>query len=145
MPHHVHDTLERANSFPITATHPRRQSQHSIYAKSVLMSKIAQGAPHATATSQAAAIGLDATRPAPQVLPPATIDGPDGTGGRKEDRLKPRPRFSADVARISKDGVGAALSDTPAPSLPASPRMCVAQSHYIDISGDYTDSSAEAR
>jgi hypothetical protein len=116
MPHNVSDTLERSNSFPSTSTstHPRKQSQHSIYAKKILMSKIARDGANATAAS-----GLDSTKPAPAVLPPAAIDSLDGADGRKEDQhLRPRPqtRFAAEASSSSKDGVGAALSDTPAPS-----------------------------
>jgi 6-phosphofructo-2-kinase len=131
MPHNVSDTLdlERANSLPTApaSSHARKQSQHSIYAKSVLMSKIAH------TVNGTAANSFDSTRHALEVLPPAAIDSLDGTDGRKEDHLKLRPRFSTEVVRISKDGVGAALSDTPAPSLPTSPRMCVAPAQSVDM------------
>jgi len=136
MPHNVSDTLERCNSFPLTSTasHLRKQSQHSIYAKTVLMNKIAQQAPvlhPSDLNSPSSSSPSSTSAPAPEVLPPAAIHGLDGSHGQREEhqRLKPRPhpRFAPDVARISKDGVGAALSDTPAPSLPTSPRLYASQ------------------
>lgn len=138
MPHNVSDTLERSISSPSIATvsHPRQQSQHSIFAKTVLMSKIAQQGAHATASTNPDSASAS---PAPEVLPPSTVNSLDGADGRREEdqHLKPRPhpRFAPDVARISKDGVGAALSDTPAPSLPASPRLYAAQSREVDYFG----------
>lgn len=54
----------------------------------------------------------DAPVSAPKLYP---LDGTDQRNAR------PRARF--ELEGISKDGVGSALSDTPAPSLPASPRM----------------------
>lgn len=60
----------------------------------------------------------DAPVSAPKLYP--TLDGTDQRNATKAE-LKPRARF--ELEGISKDGVGSALSDTPAPSLPASPRM----------------------
>lgn len=67
-----------------------------------------------------------------EVLPPAAIASLDGTadGEQEQDRqqeqlLKPRPqtRFTPESRRISKDGTGVALSDTPASSRPGSPKL----------------------
>jgi hypothetical protein len=56
--------------------------------------------------------------PVPKSYP--TLDSTDQRAATKAE-LKPRARF--ELEGISKDGVGIALSDTPAPSLPSSPRM----------------------
>lgn len=64
-----------------------------------------------------------------EVLPPAAVNPAneraslDAHGLRDDrDELKPRARFASD-SLLAKNGVGAALSDTPVPSLPSSPRM----------------------
>jgi 6-phosphofructo-2-kinase len=125
MPHNVLDNPPPERTATL-ANHPRKQSQHSIYAKSVLMSTIQQAATNA----KQLALGNQVEPPNRnhQVLPPdalvpklyTTLDGTDQRAAPKAE-LKPRPRF--ELEGISKDGVGIALSDTPAPSLPSSPRM----------------------
>ena len=125
MPHNVLDNPPQERAIAL-ANHPRKQSQHSIYAKTVLMSTIQQAATNA----KQLALGNEdePPNPAQQVLPPnapvakpySTLDGTDQRAAPKVE-LKPRARF--ELEGISKDGVGIALSDTPAPSLPSSPRM----------------------
>jgi hypothetical protein len=125
MPHNVLDNPPQERAVNL-ANHPRKQSQHSIYAKSVLMSTIQQTATNAKQLAK----GNEVEPPnlAHQVQPPdahvpklyPTLDGTDQRVAAKGE-LKPRTRF--ELEGISKDGVGIALSDTPASSLPSSPRM----------------------
>lgn len=57
---------------------------------------------------------------APDAPVSAPLNGADQHNATKSE-LKPRARFEPEA--IFKNGTGTALSDTPAPSLPASPRM----------------------
>lgn len=79
---------------------------------------------------------LDGEPPRPvSALPaPSTADKtkpPPPKNAAEEGSLKPVPYVQAHhgprpaLSPFSKDGVGAALSDTPAPSQPGSPRMSV--------------------
>lgn len=121
MPHTL-DPSEYLKSATPTQLQQRRQSQHSIYAKSALMNKLNQ--------ANIASIATNDTNLSQEVLPPPAISPILSVNGnlegleRSDDRgdLKPRARFAADPV-IGKDGVGIALSDTPASSQPSSPRM----------------------
>lgn len=118
MPHNVLDL----------AVQPRKQSQHSIFAKSLLMNTIQQAAVNAKQSATGKQVeppnlnhevqAPDAPVSAPKLFPP--LDGIHQHNATKAE-LKPRARFEHEGS--SKDGIGNALSDTPAPSLPASPRM----------------------
>jgi hypothetical protein len=112
------------NAFPLPLPN-RRQSQHSDIAKAALMSKIQ----HAGITTREDLRLVRDTLPnnlSQEVLPPPaipTLAVLDGTGSHDEKpALKPRARFAPDQ-HLFKDGFGAALSDTPAPSINNSPRM----------------------
>ncbi|KAJ4289537.1 6-phosphofructo-2-kinase [Kalmusia sp. IMI 367209] len=115
---------QRRPSTP-TKSNPRRTSQHSIFAKNVLMSKLAFPAPDNAI--------LDGEPPRPASALPAlsttTKSKPPPPRPNEHGDLKPLPYVQAHHGprpAISKDGVGAALSDTPAPSQPGSPRMLAA-------------------
>ncbi|KAE9978774.1 hypothetical protein BLS_000329 [Venturia inaequalis] len=118
MPHNVLDL----------AVQPRKQSQHSIFAKSLLMNTIQQAAVNAKQSATGKQVeppnlnhevqAPDAPVSAPKLFPP--LDGIHQHNATKAE-LKPRARFEHEGT--SKDGIGNALSDTPAPSLPASPRI----------------------
>jgi 6-phosphofructo-2-kinase len=121
MPHNVLDNPpnERAVSL---ANPSRKQSQHSIFAKSVLMSTIQQAATNAKQLATGKEVEPHQVQPpdAPVSKLYPLLDGSDQRAAQKAE-LKPHARF--ELEGISKDGVGVALSDTPAPSLPSSPRM----------------------
>ncbi|KAF1979214.1 bifunctional 6-phosphofructo-2-kinase/fructose-2,6-bisphosphate 2-phosphatase [Bimuria novae-zelandiae CBS 107.79] len=119
-------TQERHPSLPANPP-ARRTSQHSLVAKNVLMSKLAfpaldnanldDGEPPRHASASPAVPTGDQSKPPPpkhaaehgDLKPLSYIQAHHGP------RPPPRPALA-----VSKDGVGAALSDTPAPSLPGS-------------------------
>ncbi|KAF2878281.1 6-phosphofructo-2-kinase-domain-containing protein [Massariosphaeria phaeospora] len=107
---------------------PRRSSQHSIFARNVLMSKITLPAPQhppPTFTNEpprpvSAQPSITPTNAPPHSVPPAK------TSSAQHADLKPPPLPGARGTHgtvVANDGVGAALTDTPAPSTPASPRI----------------------
>jgi hypothetical protein len=118
MPHNVLEQQNRSQQQhpnPTTLP-PTKQAQHSIYAKTALMSRLQHPASSNTIENLSQ-----------EVLPPpavasSSIGGANGTGVDTAGDLKPRARFAKDVV-ATKDGVGHALSDTPLPSLPSSPRL----------------------
>ena len=126
--HHPHRRRSSASSTPLTST--RRYSQLSAVARNVLMSNLAQKKDHAQPTSSAANDSGQAPRstPAPAVPsagPPKSVQAiRDQAVARGE--LKPPPGSAGGAHHhghaTSKDGVGVALSDTPAPSQPGSPK-----------------------
>lgn len=111
---------------PPTNLNLRRTSQHSIIAKNVLMSKLAF-----PAIENAKLDGETPPRPA-SALPAADHSKPPPPKHAAEHgELKPIPYVQAHHGPrpplpVSHDGVGAALSDTPAPSQPGSPRALAA-------------------
>lgn len=127
MPHNVLEQQERPrqDSNTTIAVPPNKQAQHSIYAKTALMSRL-QNAGSSTVDNVSQ-----------EVLPPPAITSSGvgaGPGADGAGEVKPRARFAKDVVgaaagagagagAIARDGVGHALSDTPLPSLPSSPRL----------------------
>ncbi|KAF2003103.1 bifunctional 6-phosphofructo-2-kinase/fructose-2,6-bisphosphate 2-phosphatase [Amniculicola lignicola CBS 123094] len=119
-------TRRRRTSIPLSlSTTTRRSSQHSIYAKHVLMSRI-------TLPEQAnlpPAPNGDAPRPAP--ARPATASAAIGAPRSVPPKdlaphhadLRPPPSALHHGQMPPKDGVGIALSDTPNSSMPGSPRI----------------------
>jgi hypothetical protein len=129
MPHNVLDSNSQSQS-PTEGQPPhnfslptRKQSQHSEFAKAALMSKIQQAGITSKQDLRLAAETLP-TNISQEVLPPSAVaqnTGLDGTVVQDEkSALKPRPRFAQD---LFGHGVGQALTDTPLPSVPNSPRM----------------------
>jgi hypothetical protein len=112
------------STFPLPT---RRQSQHSEFAKAALMSKIQQAG---ITTKEDLRLVADSipNNISHEVLPPPAIaanTGLDGTVSQDEKPgVKPRARFAPEQP-LFRDGFGAALSDTPAPSIQNSPRMYV--------------------
>ena len=105
----------------------RRTSQHSLFAKNVLMSKInLPASEHALHLS-------DEQQPRPASAQPSV---PSAAAAARKLPLSKDPTPHADpkplpylagVAHhglsVTKNGVGVALSDTPAPSAPGSPKV----------------------
>ena len=133
----------------------RRTSQHSIFAKNVLMSKITLpvlenarlalnngevAAPRPTSSAQpshshasgtASALAPTPPRSTPQAKDLAPPPPTSQQHNNNASALKPLPAVGGHHGHgpaIAKDGVGAALTDTPAPSTPGSPRMYVTHS-----------------
>jgi hypothetical protein len=103
--------------------HIRSQSQHSGIAKTLLMSKVSQDA---TTSSSAPFSSTDQGLAAPAVAPPDTKPVGDyvDTGSAGGSRLQPQPESRpVTQRRLGENGVGPALSDTPATSTAPSPRM----------------------
>lgn len=140
-------TTHRRRSSASTTSSPRRTSQHSIFAKSVLMSKLTLPGPqHAHPLSNGEPPRPVSAQPAIPSAPDPPADSTNAPFAKDpalhHAELKPLPLVGANHAHnhvhrqaIGKDGVGAALSDTPAPSQPGSPRMCVfsAPMHHSSI------------
>lgn len=109
--------------------HRRRTSSHSIYARNVLMSKLTLPGPHAQNSYLS---NTEPPRPAsaqpalPIPAPPKSVQQIKDSAAHHGD-LKPLPLNAAHHHghAIGKDGVGIALSDTPLPSHPGSPREYV--------------------
>jgi hypothetical protein len=127
MPHNVLEQLSRAQqqspSSP-TPTLPNKQAQHSIYAKTALMSRLQ----HAGNNNTIENISQEVLPP--PALASSEIGGANGIGADGAGELKPKARFAPDLVHSAtgvnaKDGVGHALSDTPLPSLPNSPKLYV--------------------
>lgn len=112
-----------------SATPPnRRFSSHSIYARNLLMSKLTQPAPdHAqhTPLSTSAPAQSASAQPAVSVAPPKSVQAIKANASHY-GQLKPLPLNALyphhGHSAPAKDGVGHALSDTPLPSHPGSPR-----------------------
>lgn len=130
---------ERPPSSPTTlAAH--RTSQHSLIAKNVLMSKLVFP-PNNNAN-------LDGEPPRPASALPTlpstdTSKPPPPKHAAEHGELKPLPFVQAHhgprpALAVSKDGVGAALSDTPAPSQPGSPRMYAILKQPISLASPLT-------
>jgi 6-phosphofructo-2-kinase len=123
----------RTSSATSSSNSPRRYSQHSVFAKNVLMSRITVPTPetahptsngeHLRPASALPSLSSAAPTTSPRSLPPTQDSAPQQHHGE----LKPRPYVGLHSHQhgptIAKDGVGAALTDTPAPSVPTSPRM----------------------
>jgi 6-phosphofructo-2-kinase len=112
----------------------RRTSQHSVFAKNVLMNKInfpaSEHAPHLSDEQQ---------QPRPASAQPSIPSVPSVPSAAAAARKLPLSKDSAPHAdlkslpyvtaathhglSVTKDGVGAALSDTPVPSAPGSPKV----------------------
>jgi 6-phosphofructo-2-kinase len=128
--HHPQRRRSSASSTPLTST--RRFSQHSAVAQNVLMSNLARNKDHAQPTSSAASSGDQAPRSTPAPAPTVPSAGPPKSVQAIRDQavqrgeLKPPPGSAGGAHHhghaTSKDGVGVALSDTPAPSQPGSPK-----------------------
>ena len=120
MPHEVVTDTESQRRQPLP---PRQQSQHSIYAKTALMSRLT-GCPPPTSSSE--------VRP-----PTGTVDGHGSSSPSPADGHLESKESNAHAAQLtttsraiygrhpSQNGFGAALSDTPMPSAPTSPLMSV--------------------
>lgn len=145
-------SIPRRASTPLVNS-PRRTSQHSIFAKNVLMSKITlpvlenarlalnngEAAPRPISAQPSLTHGHGAAPP-PRSTPQhqakdfAPLPPPNSQHRHQEQlqhhnapSLKPPPAASGPHHGtghiIATDGVGAALTDTPIPSMPGSPRM----------------------
>ncbi|CAI6328636.1 unnamed protein product [Periconia digitata] len=119
----------RSSATPIRPLLASATSQHSIIAKNVLMSKI-----NFPGSEHALHLDPEDSRPRPRSarppLPPkvsslSSIGDRDPTHHQHHADVKATPTISehGHPHMIRKDGVGVALSDTPLPSRPASPRM----------------------
>ncbi|KAK3045119.1 hypothetical protein LTS18_014530, partial [Coniosporium uncinatum] len=118
-----HQTLPEHPPSPPPFIHNRKQAQHSQYARAALMNKIPATDENAATRpidllSRANSQDSVAREPLPQ-LPPPAVSFAVAEGEPKN--LKPAPCQT--VRKYSKDGVGHALSDTPFPSAPNSPRI----------------------
>ncbi|KAF2688768.1 bifunctional 6-phosphofructo-2-kinase/fructose-2,6-bisphosphate 2-phosphatase [Lentithecium fluviatile CBS 122367] len=115
-------THSRRRSSASANPSPRRTTQHSVFAKNVLMNNIAYPAPqHAPLADPPRPVSA---QPALPTSNPSVASAKDFVPHHGD--LKPLSYVAASHGHrpaISKDGVGAALSDTPAPSQPSSPRM----------------------
>jgi 6-phosphofructo-2-kinase len=130
----LRNTHRRRSSASNPATSNRRTSQHSIYARNVLMNNLNQAKDNAQPTKTTTSNGEQAPRiaPGPPAIPSA---GPPKSVQAIKDlavqrgELKPPPTSTSGGHQNShatvKDGVGVALSDTPAPSQPGSPKGSV--------------------
>jgi len=119
----THTHIRRRSSASANST-PRRTSQHSIFAQNVLMSKLA------FPDHKHANLDADSARPASAQASLSHASKPQTSAAKvlaaEHGTLKPLPlvqTLQSQRSPISKDGVGAALSDTPAPSQPGSPPM----------------------
>ena len=127
----------RRPSTILNSNSPRITSQHSIFARSVLMSKLPTLAQQSIIDSRAGPRRLAPASPAPappSTTPAAAAAAASGSPPRSvppskdlshlNGNLKPKPSILEHHGiASSRDGVGLALSDTPLPSAPASPRM----------------------
>jgi hypothetical protein len=113
---------DSSTTLPTTlSTNPRpsrRQSQLSAFAKSVLMNTASSNNPSVhSSTSEKGAAPCDAVAPTP-------IHAVSQQHTSTANELKPVHLVNNHpVNRLGKDGVGVALSDTPEPTAPSSPRM----------------------
>ena len=130
--HHPQRRRSSASSTPLTSTSTRRYSQLSAVARNVLMSNLAQNKDHAQPTSSATSDGDKAPRSTPAPRPTVPSAGPPKSVQNIREQavqrgeLKPPPGSAGGAPHhghaTSRDGVGVALSDTPAPSQPGSPK-----------------------
>jgi 6-phosphofructo-2-kinase len=139
--HHTTHSRRRSSASSSTpSTHNRRSSTHSIYARNVLMSNLRlSGLEHAQnkflSNSEPSRPGSTSSVPAP---PKGVQDIKDFAARHGE--LRPPPAITGQIHPpshvTSKDGVGTALSDTPAPSHPGSPREYAMPLPSIALSAD---------
>ncbi|KAJ4314374.1 6-phosphofructo-2-kinase [Neodidymelliopsis sp. IMI 364377] len=128
--HHPQRRRSSASSNPATST--RRTSQHSIYARNVLMSSLNQTQEHAQPSNPTSNGVTPRSQPAqptiPSAGPPKSVQAIKDLAAQRGE-LKPPPASVGGTHHHShatvKDGVGVALSDTPAPSQPGSPKGSV--------------------
>jgi hypothetical protein len=124
----IGDSAEKAAGHrPVRPPIPsRRQSQHSEFAKTLLMNKTAQSEKErnlAAATADLQDCRLTNQQLSVQpVSPTSSATSSIGLGIVPEQKLDTLAK-SIHLKRLSKDGVGPALTDTPLPSAPTSPRM----------------------
>jgi hypothetical protein len=125
----IGDSAEKAaDRRPVRPSAPsRRQSQHSDFAKTLLMNKTVQSEKErnlAAATPDAHDCPLPPSQQlsVQPVSPTLSATSSIGLGIVPEQKLDTLAK-SILVKRLSKDGVGPALTDTPLPSAPSSPRM----------------------
>lgn len=131
--HQLHHP-QRKSAAPTTtpAISTRRTSQHSVYARNVLMSNLNPNKDHAQPTISTTSNGEPAPRapapPIPSAGPPKSVQAIKDLAAQRGE-LKPPPTSAGGAHHhghaTSKDGVGVALSDTPAPSQPPSPKGSV--------------------
>jgi 6-phosphofructo-2-kinase len=126
---HARRRSSTSSSSSASSTHNRRSSTHSVYARNVLMSNLRlSGLDHAQNRLPSN------SNPAPPASALPVPAAPKGVQDIKDlaarnGELKPPPAHAhASTApalghAASKDGVGIALSDTPAPSKPGSPQQ----------------------
>lgn len=132
-------TARRTSQSHINA---RKQSQHSIFAKSVLMSRASPSRFESTGDTRNGSGGevlppqivTNPPTPAATSSPtsaPSALPNPSVQSAKAQDgvpvktELKPIPAhvIGQHGHIVGKDGVGGALTDTPMPSAPGSPRM----------------------
>ncbi|KAJ4370010.1 6-phosphofructo-2-kinase [Neocucurbitaria cava] len=128
--HHTHRRRSSASSTPYNP-HNRRSSTHSIYARNALMSKLTLPGPEHAQNKYLS--NTDPSRPLsaqPAIPTPAQPKSVQQIKdfAAQHGELKPLPLHTGHQHQhqhglaAAKDGVGIALSDTPAPSHPGSPR-----------------------
>ncbi|KAH9882728.1 hypothetical protein J1614_000093 [Plenodomus biglobosus] len=127
----THDTTTTPAPTNInTPSRNRRSSTLSIYARNLLMSKLAQPAQdHAHEAASDHSPRESSSRPPIPTAPPKSVQAiRDSSLSQHHGQLKPLPLNAAHAHHhhlhqpVGKDGVGSALSDTPLPSQPGSPR-----------------------
>jgi 6-phosphofructo-2-kinase len=140
--HHRRSSASTATPTPASFPPPpssstarrRRTSSHSIYARNVLMNRLAQQnhdhANHSTLSGASQSLRPASAAPAlPVAAPPKSVQEIKEFAARHgELKLPPTSAQSQHFGHShapSRDGVGVALSDTPLPSHPGSPRECV--------------------
>jgi hypothetical protein len=115
---------------PRPSLHSRRssQGQHSEFAKTFLMNKTEKSEQErklaAGTEAQVSKLPIHQL-PVQPVSPSPSTSSSIGLGIATEQKLDSSNNLAKSLRakRLSKDGVGAALSDTPLPSAPSSPKM----------------------
>ncbi|KAH8723546.1 6-phosphofructo-2-kinase-domain-containing protein [Phaeosphaeriaceae sp. PMI808] len=123
----VHPSLSHSLSHSSTSTsdHRRYTSSHSLYARNVLMNnlRLPPATDHAPTPVPIPVPNLSPTAAIPFSAPPKGVQDIKDFAARHGE-LRPPPSTTPGPPNhaTTKNGVGVALSDTPAPSHPGSPR-----------------------